>query len=157
MSTLLILLIAWVISLVLIYGIHKYMKKQNGDILKVHETAIYNGEDTEPPLSSWNNVGFKLFGEFRMDTNYSTVKYLFFCVFFPLIPIGCYRAKEGATKDLGRVDAAHVSTTEYTIYGTEKWNFLEVLYIYLIDVAIILACIIIYNIWDPVYFFFRDL
>lgn len=157
MSTLIVLLIALVVSLVLIYGIHKYLKKKNGDIIKVHETAIYNGKDTNPPLSTWNNVGFKLYGNFRMDTNGSYVKYLFFCIFFPLIPIGCYRATEGITKDLGRVGAARKRTTDYTIYGTEKWNFLEVLYIYLIDIAILLVCFIIYNIWDPIYLFLRDL
>ncbi len=122
----------------------KYLKYRYGDVFEVHKHAIYNGKDTNPPLSTVNTVGFNLYGDFRMDINGSMVKYNFFCIFFPLFPIGCYRAKLISTNYLGRKGAAQVTQVKYEIYGTEKWDFVEVMLIYLFTISIVLVILILY-------------
>lgn len=151
MNTIVILIISLLVCILLLFLLNKYLKYKNGDFLKVHENAIYNGKDTNPPLSTINTIGFNLYGNFRADINGSTVKYLFFCIFFPLFPIGCYRATEGASKYLGRQGVAQVTKTKYTIYGTEKWNVVEVLVIYLITISLVIVCLIIYFSWDFIF------
>ena len=152
MNTIAILSISLLLCLILLYISNKYLKRKNGDIMQVHENAIYNGKDTNPSISSINNIGLSFFGDYRMDiANGSTVKYLFFCIFIPLIPVGCYRALRGMSENLGRQGAGSVNRTQYTIYGTEKWNFVEVLIIYLTTISIILALIIIINLWDYIF------
>lgn len=151
MNVFTILIISLIVCLLLLFLSNRYLKYKNGNFMKVHENAIYNGKDTNPPLSTFNTIGFNLYGNFRADINGSTVKYLFFCIFFPLFPVGCYRAAEGATQFLGRQGASHVRKTKYTIYGTEKWNIVEVLVIYLITISIIIACLVIFFAWDYIF------
>lgn len=146
MNIIVTLFIALAICILLIFCVNKYLKYKNGDIMKIHQNAIYNGKDTNLTLSTINNIGYRFYGDFRRDTNGSTVKYLFFCFFFPLFPIGCYRATEGPTEFHVKHD-----DTKYIIYGTEKWNVLEILIIYLYMLAAILVCIIIYNSWDYIF------
>lgn len=89
------------------------------------------------------------------DTDYSSyisggitakskrVGYLFFCVVIPLIPIGCYAYSE--------ISHAARSTT-YRFYGSQRWDFFEVLSLYLIgcsSVAIVGSIIAI--IWAFVF------
>jgi len=137
-----ILILSLVLCLSLVFVLYKYFENKDKDILKNHEKAIYNGKDTYPPLSTINNIGFGFWGDYRRDLNGSSVKYVFFSILIPLIPISCCRATKGLTIDLGRQGYAHKTETDYTIYGTEKWNFLEVLYIYLKTISIILAIVV---------------
>ena len=154
MNTILVLFILLFACILMLFISNKYLKYKNGDIIKIHENAIYNGKDTDPPLSTFNTIGCNLYGDFRMDFNGSSVKYLFFCILIPLIPIGCYRAKKGNTVYLGKQGAARVNETKYTIYGTEKWNAVEVISIYLFVTSIIIGIILICYLWDYIFFFF---
>lgn len=80
-------------------------------------------EKCDPPLGTANGIGFTLYGTGRYDYNTgSTAHYLFFCFFIPLLPLGCYRAQMVGSK--GR-------STQYRIFGHEKWRFWEVISIYL--------------------------
>ena len=151
MNTVVILIILLVICLLVLFLLSKYNNKKNGNILDVHKNAIYNGKDTNPSISTINNVGFNLYGNFRIDLNGSCVKYLFFSLLIPLFPIGCYRVKEGKTEYLGRQGVESVSKTKYTIYGTEKWNSIEVLIIYMIVIAALLVLLIIIFSWDYIF------
>lgn len=152
MNTIIALSIALCVCILLMFVGNKYLNYKNGGALKVHENAIYNGKNTNPPLSTINTIGFNLYGDFRTDINGSSVKYLFICLFFPLFPIGCYRARqESPMKYMGRQGVAQVRETKYKIFGTEKWNIVEVLLIYIVTIAIVIGLLLIYNLWD--YFF----
>ena len=77
-----------------------------------------------PPLGTINGIGFTLlggWGRYDPDTN-STAYYLFFSFFVPLITLGCYRAIEVAENG---------NSTQYQIFGHDKWRFWEVLAVYL--------------------------
>lgn len=81
-------------------------------------------EKCDPPLGTLNGIGFILcdgWGRYESDTN-SNVYYLFFFFFVPIVPVGCYRARE-----IGRSG----NRTQYQIFGHEKWRFGEVVAIYL--------------------------
>jgi len=147
-----VLFIALACCLALIFLTHKYIKFRDKDHIKIRNKAIYNGKKTLFPLSTINTVGFNLYGNYRFDImTGSSAKYMFFCIFLPLFPVGCYRAAEGAFKYLGRQGAAQVSEAKYRIYGTEKWSFIEVLNIYLYIAAIVLVFFIIYYSWDYIF------
>lgn len=77
----------------------------------------------DPPLGTINGIGFNLYEGGRLDyATMSTAHYLFFCFIIPLFPIGCYRAQ--MTESSGK-------STQYRIYGHDKWRFWEVVSIYL--------------------------
>lgn len=80
--TLVILGLSLFLCILLIFVVDRYLDKKNGSIMDVHEKAIYNGKDTNPPLSVVNTIGFNLYGNFRTDINGSSVKYLFFVFLF---------------------------------------------------------------------------
>lgn len=80
-------------------------------------------EKCDPPLGTMNGIGFTLYETGRLDYNtMSSAHYLFFCFIIPLFPVGCYRAQTLGSK--GR-------STQYRIFGHEKWRFWEVVSIYL--------------------------
>lgn len=81
-------------------------------------------EKCNPLLGTGNGIGFVLLnstGRYDYNSN-STAWYLFFSIIIPIIPIGCYRASEVGRKG---------NSTQYKIYGHEKWKFWEVVSIYL--------------------------
>lgn len=85
-------------------------------------------EKCDPPLGTINGIGFTLcggWGRYDPDTN-STVYYLFFSFFIPLIPMGCYRATQ--VGESGK-------STQYQIYGHDKWRFWEIIAIYLSSIS----------------------
>jgi hypothetical protein len=67
-------------------------------------------------LSDTNGVGTFFIGKFR-ELNGTYVTYYFFNIFLPVIPLGCYRVTK---TDKG-----------YGVTGSEKWNFFEVMYLYI--------------------------
>lgn len=82
-------------------------------------------EKCDPPLGtvSVSGIGFTFFETGRYDyATMSSAQYLFFCFLIPLIPVGCYRAQTMGSS--GR-------STEYRIFGHEKWRFWEVVSVYL--------------------------
>ena len=90
-----------------------------------------NFEKCDPSLGTVNGIGCTLcggWGRYDPDTD-STVFYQFFSFIIPLIPLGCYRASEV------RQIRESYGSTEYRIYGHEKWNFWEVLAIYLNSIS----------------------
>ena len=92
---------------------------------------LYNGEKPDTDFESWNGIGIILLGEFRKDQqNDSIVKYSFFSLFVPLIPLQCYRVKEVYNESFGG-GYIQEHKSKYKIYGTEKWNFWEVCLTYL--------------------------
>jgi hypothetical protein len=84
-------------------------------------------EKCAPPLGTVNGIGFNLIcgGRYEHQTE-SEAYYLFFSLLIPLIPIGCYRAKE--------VNSSHRGNS-YRIYGHEKWRFWEVFSIYISGIS----------------------
>ena len=86
--------------------------------------------DPFPELSTWNLIGTTCQGSYR-EVGGTHVSYVFFTFIFPLIPFGCYRVKEGPSINPHRDGAVWKSSTSYSVYGSEKWNFLEVLHVYL--------------------------
>lgn len=85
-------------------------------------------EKCNPPLGSVNGIGFTLcggWGRYDAGTN-SEAYYLFFSFFIPLIPLGCYRATNVGTNG---------KSTQYRIYGHDKWRFWEVVAVYLSSIS----------------------
>lgn len=75
-------------------------------------------------LGIGNAIGFTLVGNYR-EVGDTVVAYHYFTIIVPLIPLGCYRVKRGkTTRHIGRG-----YTTPYIIYGSERWNWLEVVHI----------------------------
>ena len=99
--------------------------------------------DPFPELSTWNTIGTTIHGSFR-EVGGTHVSYVFLSLFFPLIPIGCYRVKEGPSISPHRDGAAWKSSTSYSVYGSEKWNFWEVLHVYLCSwsIDVLVLCVI---------------
>lgn len=79
-------------------------------------------------LGTINNIGITMLGGFRWFGG-SCVVYEFVCFFVALFPVGCYRAKVGATTKSGH----KTMSTSYRFYGSEKMNGLEILQIYLMS------------------------
>lgn len=76
-----------------------------------------------------NSVGTVFLGNYR-NVGDTHVSYVFLSVIFPIFPIGCYRVTEGKTTSY-REGAARVRSTAFKIFGSEKWNLLEILNVYL--------------------------
>lgn len=93
-------------------------------------------------LSIWNSVGAVCLGNYR-DVGNTHVSYGFLSIILPLIPIGCYRVAEGETTT-HREGAARVSSTPYITYGSEKWNTLEILHVYLSswNTKVLVLCVV---------------
>ena len=85
-------------------------------------------EKCDPPLGTFNGIGFSLYDSGgRLDFNTgSTAQYLFFCFFIPLFPCGCYRA---------RIVGSSGKSTQYQIFGHERWSFWEFFTIYIRSIA----------------------
>ena len=96
---------------------------------------------TPPPLGTWNAIGITCLGKYRI-LGETQVSYVFLSLLFPIIPIGCYRVTEGLSTTPHRDGPAWKSSTQYKIYGSEKWNLLEVLHVYLssYSIKILLLC-----------------
>ena len=98
-------------------------------------------EKCDPTLGTINGIGCTLcggWGRYDPNTN-STVYYHFFSFIIPLIPLGCYRATK-----IGESG----NSTEYQIYGHDKWRFWEVIAVYLSSISWVggifsLLCLII--------------
>ena len=97
--------------------------------------------ETPPPLGTWNAIGITCLGKYRVFGN-TQVSYVFLSLFFPIIPIGCYRVTESLSTTPHRDGPAWKSSTRYKIFGSEKWNLLEVLHVYLssYSIKILLLC-----------------
>ena len=85
-------------------------------------------EKCDPPLGTFNGIGSSLYDSGgRLDFNTgSTAQYLFFCFFIPLFPCGCYRA---------RIVGSSGKSTQYQIFGHERWSFWEFFTIYIRSIA----------------------
>lgn len=84
--------------------------------------AQQNG-DKPSTLFSFLGIGQRMFGAFKYREIEGThVSYTFFCFILPLFPTGCYRV---------RLLSEGIRTQEWTIYGSERINSLEILNIYL--------------------------
>lgn len=85
-------------------------------------------EKCSPILGSVNGIGFTLCGGYgRYDgLTGSSVYYLFFSFFIPLIPLKCYRARE--LDGSGR-------QRQYRIFGHESWRFGEIVVVYVSAIA----------------------
>ena len=108
-------------------------------------------EVCNPPLGTFNGIGFTLMRGGRHDfgTN-SQAWYLFFVILFiPIFPVGCCRATQVDSSGKGN---------SYRIYGYEKWSIWEVLsiyinsYIYIVGVALLLMLIFFIISFFVVYF-----
>ena len=85
-------------------------------------------EKCDPMIGTINGIGCTLcggWGRYDSDTN-SAVYYLFFSFFIPLIPLGCYRATQVGESG---------NSTQYQIYGHDKWRFWEIVAIYLSSIS----------------------
>lgn len=93
-------------------------------------------EKCDPILGTGNGIGLVLMNSHARYDDYTdtTVWYLYISLFIPILPIGCYRAKEIGSKG---------KTTRYKIYGHEKWRFFEILSIYLSAYSFIAGFILI--------------
>lgn len=123
----------WVVIVIsIIYGVSLLIKI----ILNKQKFTPEYGKPTDSDyLGTIMGVGTCFYGSFRNDGN-SEVKYIFLCLFFlPILPIACRRVTEGNISW-----KTHSFSTEYTIYGKEKWNLLEIIQIYL-------------NVWVGTYFY----
>lgn len=93
----------------------------------------------EPALGTGNGIG----GTFIRGIRYhlqtaSCAYYNFFVVFnIPIIPLGCYLAKEDGFEYINYKR----SVQKYKIIGELKWNILEVINIYLYTYSVISAII----------------
>ena len=75
-------------------------------------------------------IGVSLSGDFFNLRCFHGSIVTYQCITFfylPILPIGCYRVYRGKTTSVG----PRKSTTSYKIYGSEKWIFLELLFLYL--------------------------
>lgn len=104
-----------------------------------------NGKGQHLLLGTGNGIGFTLLGDFRVrtymkDNNYknmtsSNVTYHFFTFFFlPILPFGCYRVIQTGYHRENHKRA----TTSYKILGSERWNLIEDLSIYISSYAFII-------------------
>ena len=73
-------------------------------------------------INSANGIGLQLLGSFR-PVGFTKVYYEFFTLIVPIVPLGCFRVEEYPNGNWRK--------KSYKIYGSEKWNFLEIMYIYL--------------------------
>lgn len=93
-------------------------------------------------MNTFNGIGAIAFGCFR-KIGMTHVSYVFLTLLVPLIPIGCYRVEKGE-KESHKEGAIRKETTPYKIYGSERWNWMEVLYVYLFSysIFILIICLI---------------
>ena len=100
-------------------------------------------EDVPPSFGTINSVGITCLGKYREFGEYQ-VSYVFFSLIFPLIPIGCFRVIEGPSTRPHREGAAWKSITPYKIIGSEKWDILEILHVYLSSwsIKILVLCFV---------------
>lgn len=111
------------------------------DYLMNKNFHVRPANDIVPPsLGTVNSIGITCMGIFR-DIGETHVSYFFVSLLVPIIPIGCYRVKEGITTS-GKDGAFRKVTTPYKIYGSEKWNGLEILqiYLYTYSIAAFIGC-----------------
>lgn len=137
-TTLLYLLITIGVYLFLLFVIEPLIKKMG----KKH-TPLYNLEQPDVTFETWNGIGVSLWGHYRYDDVYETVvKYAFFCIIIPIMPVGCYRLKETGHNSYGG-GYIQERSTKYSIYGTEKWLISEVILTYLYIILDIIATILV--------------
>jgi hypothetical protein len=94
-------------------------------IKEYRETKFLNFEECNPFLFSINFIaGISLFGggRYEEETDSKSMYQFLYLWFIPLIPLNCYRAKEAG---LG----------SFEIFGHEKWDLREVLYIILLRLS----------------------
>lgn len=123
-------LVIWVISFVIcatMFVVNRYYIMSKLSFTTLREADV-KYQKTDPILGTGNGLGISFYKSERCDFKTgATVYYQFITIFLPLIPIGCYLAKE-----IGYHKENHKkATTSYAIYGVAKWNVWEILSIYL--------------------------
>jgi hypothetical protein len=122
------LLVGWILS---VSGILYIMSKWLYHYLSGRDFFSRPANQNSPNYLETNyGIGISLSGDFfDLRCFYgSTVTYQCITFFYlPILPIGCYRVNRGKTTSVG----PRRSTTSYKVYGSEKWIFLELLFLYL--------------------------
>ena len=109
----------------------------------------FDGKYVDESLSTVNTIGVALLGDgYRFDAKtFSSVKYSFFTLYFPIWPLGCYRVSTLGTQKVSRGKMV----THYKIFGTERWNAWEVVSIYLYYWSAIGAFLLFINLITTLY------
>lgn len=110
-------------------------------------------------------AGGGVFGKrFRIDPkNDSEVQYSFFCLLYVIvIPTGCWRVKIIERDEHNKYDEPRISRngidTEpiIKVYGTERWNIVELLYLYIAYYLVIFTCILLLYTFQTCYNYVSD-
>ncbi|MBR3455098.1 MAG: hypothetical protein IKH26_07235 [Bacteroidaceae bacterium] len=110
------------------------------DNVKIKTKPRFDGKQPTEELISYNGIGTFLLGNFRYDSRSGTyVAYIFFCLYVPFFPVGCWRI--GNVTSMPRIDFGYKKkyTTTFKVYGSEKPYFLEILFIMLYGWSGVLA------------------
>lgn len=103
--------------------IEAYKKRLQEDSSFADRQRRYHEWLKAEEIKKKTHTDFSSYMEGGITAKSKRVGYLFFCVVIPLIPIGCYAYSE--------ISHAARSTT-YRFYGSQRWDFFEVLSLYLI-------------------------
>lgn len=97
------------------------------------ETDSIRWRKGNPLLGTGNGIGGVFIKGYRRAMGVGDVYYNFLSFIVPIIPIGCFLAEEGVYN----YKSHHSSTQSYKVYGSVKWNLIELLSIYLRYVCIL--------------------
>lgn len=116
-------LISFIVTLFILFKLVPYVDDMKTSLPQ------YNGDSpSDLDFGTTNGFGFTLLGNFRLDpTTLSYAKYEFFTMIVPIFPISCYRVQDLGISQLN----GHTNQKSLKVFGTEKWNIIEVFTIYL--------------------------
>lgn len=116
-----------------------YIGSLIGDIMLISAICLHTDLNKKPvhwqepngekpsTLFTFMGIGQNLFGLFKFREVADTyVSYTFFCLILPLFPTGCYRVRLTGT-EVGVLG----NRQEWIIFGSEKFDFKEIVAVYL--------------------------
>ena len=115
--------------------------------INIETSPRFDGKMPNDSFSTYNGIGFSLFGDFRYDSRTrSTAQYEFFTLGVPLIPCACWRISSERVYPTIDDGYSRKEKKDFIVYGSEKIYFLEFFSIMLLTwsgtAAVIIAFII---------------
>lgn len=133
LTTLIIFLVSLAIALVTSFFNDKVIEQY------VKDKDIIIPYEREPALGTGNGIGGTLIQGQRYHLPTASYAYynFFVILYLPIIPLGCYLAKEDGFEYINHKR----SIRKYKVIGMLKWDILEVIYIYLSTYSITSAIV----------------
>ena len=89
--------------------------------INIETSPRVDGKKPNDSFSTYNGIGFSLFGDFRYDSRTrSTAQYEFFTLGVPLIPCACWRISSERVYPTIDDGYSHKEKKDFIVYGSEK-------------------------------------